>query len=1099
LDINLLKKLFIPTLITLSVLFGQDKKLSKLEYYNKHIAGSKPNRHVGKALSFQDRKRSVLDKGNLVMRMSNAAIYGYDPWGLNHEFPAGTMLMNGCCTYQWTAGPIVGALQSGVPSVSVGTKYSARDHDEEFEPLPGYDAGYVDTDANIGIAFSDIPESWPEQWPIETATGDTFISVIYNAYKEPQDTLYFPGVEAELGPEGFPDAPCGIGVKAAREAYFVVTDNDPEYGNTFASNNGVGPLDIRIDVWVLNYSNTFGNDGFIFIQKMTNVGKDTLKDLYFGVNTDPDTPEQGWNEWTDDLSMFIAPNDPHISEKLSDTTDAHLLENLALAWDPDDQSEGFKSSGIAWVGLKFLECTYYKSDGTTHPYGISAFHTVEWENDTQSDVEAYNLQMLGGIEEPDNIAPHSSDMYSKPYAYGPNVTWIMAAGGPEPVNTAGETVPALNVAPGESMTFTFADFVGINEADLLRNAKMFQSLYDNNCSSPQPPDQPLVRAAQDNERIVLYWDKRSESSMDPVTGTNSFQGYRVYRSTDRGSSWGNVITDLNGNPTDVFQPLAIYDLVDGISGAHAMIDPLIYYNLGGESGLQYTFIDENIINGYEYWYAVTSYDGPDDWAGAPVDPMENSKSKDAYITNDNTVAIIPQPAPAGFKKGGIDNITHVGYASASFTAIEANPFIVEMLGHSEVTDDDLISKGYTYLIEFHAEIDTVDSSSQDIFNWDTTYFRYWTMVNVTTGDTIIEKETDIVSEVQHVVDGFIPSFSNAVWDIDHEDSTRFIPLDPSTITGDPFGGLGHASASEATWHGYMSTLPSGSVGELGNKPAISDLWKDLELRFTNEGSVSSYYNILTLYGMQEIDTIKVPFEIWDVENEQRLNIASYQTQGTTKPESAVWGVDSAIVVDSLFIGADTTLDTTWVYGNNFNTEFQFIPVHTPYNTESTTHYAEDTDLLGWVINWASENSLFSYGDRLQIFIPNPIIPGLDTYTITTTENKNSLSNGDLDQIKVVPNPYVVTSAFEQLSFVKEIQFTHLPEECSIRIYNNSGDLIQLLDHSPSSSGYRGPSIEAWNLGTYNNQDIAFGVYVFHIVSNDGNNTEEFVGKFAVIK
>ena len=137
--------------------------------------------------------------------------------------------------------------------------------------------------------------------------------------------------------------------------------------------------------------------------------------------------------------------------------------------------------------------------------------------------------MLGGIEEPDNTTPHSSDMYSKPYAYGPNVTWIIAAGGPEPVNTAGEIVPALNVSPGESVTFTFADFVGINEADLLRNAKMFQSLYDNNCSSPQPPNQPLVRAVQDNERIVLYWDKRSESSMDPVTGTNSFQGYRVYR------------------------------------------------------------------------------------------------------------------------------------------------------------------------------------------------------------------------------------------------------------------------------------------------------------------------------------------------------------------------------------------------------------------------------------------------------------------------------------------------------------------------------------------------------------------------------------------
>ena len=249
--------------------------------------------------------------------------------------------------------------------------------------------------------------------------------------------------------------------------------------------------------------------------------------------------------------------------------------------------------------------------------------------------------------EPDNISPHSTDMYGKSHSYGPNCTWIMASGGPEHINSEGETVPALNVAPGESVVFTFADFLGINEADLLRNAKVFQSLYDNNCSSPKPPAQPLVRAKQDDHKIVLYWDKRSEQSIDPVTGNNMFQGYRVYRSTDRGSTWGNVVTDLNGNPTDIYQPLAVYDIADGISGAYTMSDPLVYYDLGSESGLQYTFIDENIVNGYEYWYAVTAYDGPDNWAGALVDPMENSKAKDATITDDNTVALIPQVSTAG--------------------------------------------------------------------------------------------------------------------------------------------------------------------------------------------------------------------------------------------------------------------------------------------------------------------------------------------------------------------------------------------------------------------------------------------------------------------
>ena len=479
--------------------------------------------------------------------------------------------------------------------------------------------------------------------------------------------------------------------------------------------------------------------------------------------------------------------------------------------------------------------------------------------------------------------------------------------------------------------------------------------------------------------------------------------------------------------------------------------------------------------------------------------MENSKSKDASIANDNTVALIPQVDPAGYEKGGVENVTHVGYSDAILTAIAADPFMVEMLGHSEVTENDLVSKGYSYLVEFHARIDTVDSSSADNFDWDTTYVHYWSMVNSSTGDTIIHKETDIVSEVQHVIDGFIPSFSHAVWDIEQEDSTVFTPLDSTTASGIPFGGLGHASASEATWRSYMSTLPSNSVGELGGIPAISDLWNDLELRFTSAGSMASYYNILTLYDMQEIDTVRVPFELWDVENARQLNIAAYQTLGTAKPEGRIWTLDSALVVDSVFVAGDTTLDTSWVYGYRLNTDFQFIPGYTSYSSESILHYTEDTDQMGCVINWDKVGSYFNNGDRLRIYIPNPIIPRQDTYTITTTKDGYALTREDLGQVKVVPNPYVVTSVYEQLSYVKELHFTHLPVECVIRIYNNAGEMVQLLQHNPSSPGYRGPSVEAWNLGTYNNQDVAFGIYVFHVVSSDDQNSEEFIGKFAVIK
>ena len=72
---------------------------------------------------------------------------------------------------------MVGALINGVPSVAVGVRGSVRDHEEEFEPLPGYDAGYSDTDNNVGIAFSDVPESWPVLWPRETDPTGTFESM----------------------------------------------------------------------------------------------------------------------------------------------------------------------------------------------------------------------------------------------------------------------------------------------------------------------------------------------------------------------------------------------------------------------------------------------------------------------------------------------------------------------------------------------------------------------------------------------------------------------------------------------------------------------------------------------------------------------------------------------------------------------------------------------------------------------------------------------------------------------------------------------------------------------------------------------------------
>jgi hypothetical protein len=1034
---------FITLIFCCAINSGEIPNISKADYYDYYVAPAKgriPDR-LNRSMGYADRKLSVFDKGNMVLRMSNAAIYGYDRWGLNHEFPAGSMAKTGCCTYYWTQSPMVGALINGLPSVSVGVRGSVRDHEEEFEPLPGYDAGYTDTDANIGIAFSDIPESWPALWAREKDPTGTFESVIYNADGS-SDTLYFPGIEPELGPDGFPDAPCGLGVQADREAYFVVTDNDPQEGNTFASNQGVGPLNVRFDIWVLNYSSTFGNDGLIFIQKMTNVGKDTLKDLYMGIAGDPDAPEQGGAEWTDDMALLITENDPHIAEKLVDTSDAHLLENFAIVYDRDDAAEGYLTSGVGWVGAKFLDLTKFNSDGTDSTYGISTFYTFEYSMDSQSDAQAYNEQMTHGIQTPHHIEPYEYDHYQKPYSYGPDITWVIA-GGP------------MDVAPGEQVIFTFADFVGINETDLTRNAKLFQSLYDNNCATPKPPDQPVVQAAVDESKVVLMWDDRSEFSLDPVTGKNAFQGYRVYRSTDRGNTWGTVITDVNGDPTDFFKPLAIYDYDDNVSGAHAMTDPRIYYNLGSNTGLKYSFVDNNIINGYEYWYAVSAYDGVDDWAGAPVDPMENPKAKNAfYSDDDNTIAIVAQSKAAGFTKGTEREAAHTsGESDAVLNLVEADAFELVFLGDS-LSPQDFESKGYSYKVTFNQT--TVG---------DTATVNSWNMINTSTGDTVVANDTDVESgSFKHVVDGFIPVFSLGSWSVTSFDSAKQT-VNQDTAGAILFSGI-NSNSNDGTWAGFVENTPLDP--QPSDRPDSDLLQKDIEFRFTNDGSIATYFNAT----LSVIETIDIPFEVWSVEDNKEINAVIYMAAGS-KP----------------IYEEDAENPSHYKFTKNFFV----MPVYEDYTGVGMADYYTNTN-IGWMFQFNKAETLFQPGDVFNVYFRNPLLPG-DVYDITTEADVYTVTKGDLDEIVVVPNPYNATSVYEHIAFIREVQFIGLPEQCLIRIFNTAGELVQVIKHDMNSPGYRGPSIEAWDLRTYNNQEVSFGVYVFHVISNN----QEFTGKLAVIK
>jgi hypothetical protein len=133
----------------------------------------------------------------------------------------------------------------------------------------------------------------------------------------------------------------------------------------------------------------------------------------------------------------------------------------------------------------------------------------------------------------------------------------------------------------------------------------------------------------------------------------------------------------------------------------------------------------------------------------------------------------------------------------------------------------------------------------------------------------------------------------------------------------------------------------------------------------------------------------------------------------------------------------------------------------------------------------------------------------------------TIAQSNMDEICVVPNPYIGRSKFdgrrdkdEKGDKSRRLWFINLPEKCTIRIYTLAGDLVDQIDHdgayqadiinkskaSNSDNLFQGVAANGmhdWNLLSRNNQIIAPGVYLFSVQNKADNKIK--VGKFVIIK
>ncbi len=162
----------------------------------------------------------------------------------------------------------------------------------------------------------------------------------------------------------------------------------------------------------------------------------------------------------------------------------------------------------------------------------------------------------------------------------------------------------FTIAPGDSVPFSFAVIMGADTADLRVNAEIAQLMYDNNYQGARAPKAPKVYAKEEDEKVTLYWDVASVNDVDIITGYKDFEGFRVYKSTDNGKTWGEAMYNEETR-TIYWKPIAQFDLINDIQGFDRIAP---HRFLGDNSGLVFKFEDTDVTNGTEYLYAVCAYD-----------------------------------------------------------------------------------------------------------------------------------------------------------------------------------------------------------------------------------------------------------------------------------------------------------------------------------------------------------------------------------------------------------------------------------------------------------------------------------------------------------
>jgi hypothetical protein len=396
---------------------------------------------------------------------------------------------------------------------------------------------------------------------------------------------------------------------------------------------------------------------------------------------------------------------PSFIQGIGYDADRHYYDpklQLAYSWD-DDGFEESPTGGvlgpdeIAWGGVVVLEMPGLSKN--VQAYDASHF----WEGQTSNrgsggDPEMYYKWNLLNLDD-----PHDSNGDGIDDDFNLNgVPDDIEGGAGFYVGSGADGLQVISsgkftLQPGEMDTLIFATVFGVSEKDLKTNAQRAVSLYESNWETVEAPPAPVLEAFPDDRKVTLVWGTESEEDFQ-------FQGYKVYRSLDRGQTWGSEsFTDFDGGLHYV--PLEQYDWVDDILGYYKTLPEYAWYYLGSDSWVTLrsvvesdtvkgisingclqsfsegdsinVFVDRDVLNGLPYWYYIAAFDS----GNGIVGPLENTSASNPGEIN-NTVILVPY---APMAVNNLDNVRVV-----------PNPYLVSVVWEQGYKDHVLQFTGLPY-------------------------------------------------------------------------------------------------------------------------------------------------------------------------------------------------------------------------------------------------------------------------------------------------------------------------------------------------------------------------------------------------------------------